>query len=151
MNPSHCVEGFVFEKNKMNKKSFPPSLVFFVLTILAFQIIALSFSWYWRIWWFDMPMHFAGGLWIGLSVLWIVFLSERFIHTLPQNTLNTFFIGILSVCAVAIAWEIFEYIVYILFPHGSPYDIFDTMSDIFLGLMGGVIASLSFSWKRYFS
>ena len=98
-----------------------------------------------------MSMHFAGGLWVGLSVLWFVFLSGRFKRNIPQNALSIFTVGVFSVLAVAIMWEVFEYIVQIVLPRGTPYDILDTMSDIFYGLTGGIVASFSFSRKRYLS
>lgn len=84
-------EGFVFkQETPMDKKSYPTSLFIFVLVILIFQVVAEHFYWYWRIWWFDMPMHFAGGLWVGLSVLWFVFLSGRFKRKIGQNTASVF-------------------------------------------------------------
>ena len=96
-----------------------------------------------------MPMHFAGGLWVGLSVLWFVFLSGGFKRNIQQNALSIFTVGVFSVLTIAILWEVFEYIVQILFPRGTPYDILDTTIDIFWGLTGGAIASFSFSRKRY--
>ncbi|MBI5817189.1 MAG: hypothetical protein HZB09_02060 [Candidatus Yonathbacteria bacterium] len=133
----------------MSKRSYPTSLFIFILAILTLQYSATYFYWYWRIWWFDMPMHFAGGLWVGLSTLWLVFLSGRFKKTIPQNAISVFTVGVLFVFAIAIVWEIFEYAVQIFFPHGTPYDMLDTLSDIFWGLMGGVAASFSFLRKRY--
>ncbi len=133
----------------MDKKAYPTSLFLFILIILTFQVIAEHFYWYWRIWWFDMPMHFAGGLWIGLSVLWFVFVSGRFKKKIQHNTLSAFAVGIFSVLTIAILWEVFEYIVQILFPQGTPYDLLDTLSDIFWGFVGGTVASFSFSRKRY--
>lgn len=131
----------------MDKKSYPWPLFLFILIILIFQVIAEYFYWYWRIWWFDMPMHFAGGLWAGLSILWLVFLSGKFKRNIPQSARSIFTIGVCSVLVIAIVWEIFEYIVQIIFPHGVPYDIVDSLSDIFWGFMGGIVASFSFSRK----
>lgn len=133
----------------MGKKSFPTPLFLFILLILTFQLVANYFYWYWRIWWFDMPMHFAGGLWVGLSVLWFVFLSGRFKRNIQQNTLSIFAVGIFSVLTIAILWEIFEYIVYIIIPHATPYSISDTLGDITLGVLGGLTASFVFLKKGY--
>jgi len=133
----------------MFTKQFPKSLLAFIFLILIFQAIAIIFYWYWRIWWFDMPMHFLGGLWVGLSVLWFVFLSKRLTVNIPQTAFSTFVTGVLLVFIVAIVWEIFEYVVQVFIPREIPYDILDTLSDIFWGLMGGVTASFSFSRKRY--
>jgi len=94
-------------------------------------------------------MHFLGGLWVGLSVLWFVFLSKRLTVNIPQTAFSTFVTGVLLVFIVAIVWEIFEYVVQVFIPREIPYDILDTLSDIFWGLMGGVTASFSFSRKRY--
>lgn len=121
----------------------------FIIVILALQAVATYFYWYWRIWWFDMPMHFAGGLWIGLSMLWLIFSSGRIHWTMKRDTRSIFVTGILSVLAIAVLWEIFEYGVDVLFPRGTPYDMYDTLSDIFWGVCGGAVASFSFSQKRY--
>lgn len=133
----------------MNTQRFPKPLLAFILVILAFQVVANYFYWYWRIWWFDMPMHFAGGLWVGLSALWFVFLSGRFKRNPQQNTLSVLIIGVFSVLAIAILWEIFEYGVQIVLPRGTPHDILDTTIDIFLGLVGGLVASFAFLRKGY--
>lgn len=132
-----------------DKKPFPTSLLLFVLIIFAVQGIATYFYWYWRIWWFDMPMHFLGGLWVGLSMLWLFFLSGRFGQNGKRTTGIIFAVGIFSVFVIAILWEVFEYIVQLLFPSGTPYDMLDTLSDIFWGVTGGTIASFSFTRKRY--
>lgn len=132
-----------------DKKPFPKPLLLFVFAIFVVQGLATYFYWYWRIWWFDMPMHFLGGLWVGLSMLWLFFLSGRFSNKGEQSTKTIFAVGILSVLTVAIVWEVFEYVVQLLFPSGTPYDILDTLSDIFWGITGGTIASFSFSRKRY--
>lgn len=133
----------------MQKKSFPKKLLIFILVILLLQVIASYFYWYWRIWWFDMLMHFAGGLWVGLSILWLYFLSGRIVM-FPQNkTISPIVVGVVAVLCVAILWEVFEYLVQVLFPQGTPYDILDTLSDIFFGFLGGTAASFVFLKKRY--
>ena len=132
----------------MQTKPFPLSLLVFVSALLLFQIVALSFYWYWRIWWFDIPMHFAGGLWIGLSALWLYFLSGRFAGTTQKTAVSVFTVGMITVLCIALLWELFEYLVQVLFPQGTPYDVLDTLSDVLFGFLGGCTASFIFLKKK---
>src|SRR3989344_5622067 len=51
-------------------------IVFSLLLIVAMlHSAAIYFSLYWIYRWFDMPMHFLGGLLVGLSSLWLLFFA----------------------------------------------------------------------------
>jgi len=52
-------------------------LYIFVLgIIIAFlHQSAVALYWYWSVPWFDIVMHFLGGLWVGTCALWF---TEQF-------------------------------------------------------------------------
>jgi hypothetical protein len=113
-----------------------PILVFFVNAVLdaAGMYAALP--------WLDMPMHFAGGASIGLAgVHFLTFLKgRRFVNDLPF-LLRTFFVMSFVGLAAAL-WELWEFSMDIASGWHLQADLFDTMVDILLGLLGGFVLSL---------
>ena len=122
----------------MDDKKLSKILIYLIFFILVVNFLANTFYWYSSIWWFDIVMHFLGGFWIGLS----------FFYLFPSrsNSPNSVFKILLFVFIVGISWEIFE----ILFNNilaQNPFDILDTLSDIFFDLSGGLCAIL-YRWKK---
>ena len=117
---------------------------FFIFTFILILIIAilhelaLNFFLYWKFWWFDILMHFLGGLWIGLISLWFYFLSGYVKYTKKRITF-IFVLSSVSVLVVGIAWELFELLVE--FDFSSEY-LFDTISDLILDILGALTASI---------
>lgn len=93
--------------------------------LLAAHIYALDTHLYYTYRWLDIPMHMLGGLTVGL--LAIAFFDIR----RPRAFLAL-------VLAVAIGWEIFEYIFSI--STGQPDYWFDTIHDIVNDMVGGIVA-----------
>ncbi len=104
-------------------------VVFFVLGV---NIIALHFYWYTSLWWFDMPMHFLGGFFIGLFGFYF----------LPDKFLKVF----LFVFLVGIGWEVFEVLVDKNISH-NPFNLLDTLSDVFFDLSGG-LSAIMYLWRK---
>lgn len=97
----------------------------FVSGVLAFlQHIALADFLYWRYPWFDTPMHFLGGLAVGLFLAGV--LGRRF--------KPLWFLMVLV--AVFIGWEVFEYIIGT--DRESNY-VFDTALDLLMDTVGGLV------------
>ena len=96
--------------------------------------VATIFFWYYTIWWFDIPMHFLGGVFLGL-----VFGYVLLRHGIKNFSQKTFFYGILAIFIVGILWEIFEFNIdtFITF---RDQNIIDTLSDICFDLAGGLFA-----------
>ena len=108
------------------------SLVVFIFIV---NYLAMNFYWYWSIWWFDMPMHFLGGFWLGLFLIWL--------FPLEKMSGKMIFKIILGVLLIGIFWEIFEVIV----NNNTlqlPFNTLDTLSDIFFDLAGGTFAVFYF-------
>ena len=123
----------------MKKNSF--ILIFFLVLIIAvLNSIGNSFFLYWKFWWFDIVMHFLGGLWVGLSALWVYFFSGYF-KDIKRNKKNIFFISLFSVLIIGLGWEVFEYIIKVNF---SDNYISDTVSDLIMDICGSVVAYFLF-------
>lgn len=105
--------------------------IFFVITLFVLAVlhtIALKLYLYWHFSWFDMPMHFFGGITVALGV----FTFADLVRTFPVRLLHL--IPVVSfVIIVALAWEVFE--LYIGFNVEAGYGM-DTITDLTLGIIG---------------
>ena len=124
------------------RKSFPVSLLVLVLFIAVVNGLANEFSWYWRIPWLDMPMHFLGGFWVGSVALW--FYS-------PGVFKRSFYIYLTSLVAVIVVgtlWELFEFNIDTLTVVSGQNGMLDTSSDIMFDIIGGTVAAAYFIFKK---
>lgn len=116
-------------------------ILFTILTgsilIAFFHVIALQFYFYWTVGWYDIPMHIAGGALIGLSGLWIVFLSG-FTFTSKNSFCATVSVALVSTLVVGILWEIFE--VKAGLTSHSFTDKIDTAKDIIDDIIGSLLS-----------
>jgi len=126
----------------MTKRSFPKYLLLLIIFIAVTNALADEFSWYWRIPWFDMPMHFLGGLWIGLVSLWLCFTCDR------ATNLKIFTVSVLSVVTIGALWEVFEFNTDTFLAISLQNDILDTISDMMFDIFGGVAAAVYFIFKK---
>ena len=106
-----------------------------VITLAIINEIAIFIHWYSLVWWFDMPMHFLGGLTVFYfcAIIWIParkWVSDgRFLF---ESIITTVLIGVL--------WEALELYLYI--HYGSPdFITLDSMSDVFFDLTGALFAA----------
>ncbi len=109
-----------------------PLILFFIaLTTLALlHQLALMYSLYWVYAWFDVPMHFLGGVIIGLGTQ-----TALFRRVMPIRV-ETIWMCLVVVFAVGIAWEIFEW--WFVLADAVNYKL-DTLSDLVFDLMGGTV------------
>lgn len=129
----------------MQSRPFPRVLVALVVAIAVVNAFAEHYYWYWLMRWFDMPMHFAGGIWLAGVVLWWRFFSGRF----PSATSSgaAFFLwAVLGALGVGLLWEIYEAgISYMTVGHINAWK--DTFSDLGFDTLGGVVAA-GILWAR---
>lgn len=115
---------------------------YLIVFIFLLNFLANKFHWYSLIWWFDIFMHFMGGVWLGLVFVW-------FLYKRGQSVALNFHLILKAVAwilLVGIGWEVFEfYFINHLAQNG--FDRFDTVSDLLLDLSGGVCAIL-YLWKK---
>lgn len=110
------------------------ALVIFGVFILNFFGIYLAL--YHLLWWYDMPMHFLGGLFTGLLVLYIV-LRQKSIVCLPN--IKIILISLYFILAIGFAWELYEFFVKTIIV-GEQFIFRDSISDLFFDLAGGIEA-----------
>lgn len=108
--------------------------VFFLISfsfLAGIHIIALQLFLYWKFQWFDIPMHFLGGIVVALGLFTLhdlkLVIKKRHLQIFPI---------VLLVFAVAMLWEVYELLIGI--PIESNY-VADTLTDLCVGLLGGLI------------
>lgn len=85
-----------------------------------------------------MPMHFLGGLWVSLTIIWL--------FSIQSLSLRSTLYIVLGILLVGVLWEFFE-LYFINHVAQNPFNITDTLSDIFFDLAGGFLAILYFFKK----
>lgn len=115
--------------------------LWFIAALIVSALLAALHAWatahfiYWQHIWFDLPMHFLGGLTTG------VVLVAFFGKFSPR-------LFVAGVVVVAVGWEIFEYVFGL--PRESNYAL-DTMIDLLMDTLGAVLAYVASRyslWKR---
>lgn len=119
----------------MDSKKLLIRLLSLIFLIFLLNYLAMRFYWYSSIWYFDMPMHFLGGLWLGLALIWF--------FKIKDISLKSIFYLILGVLLIGVLWEVFEIIIDKIIT-GNLFNTLDTISDIFFDLAGGTFAIFYF-------
>ncbi len=84
------------------------------------------------IWWYDMPMHFFGGIFVGLLVI-VFFLRSR--NFITANIAKSTFMVVGTVVLIGVAWELYEYVF-------NVSSAVDSLSDLFFDMAGAIQAVL---------
>jgi hypothetical protein len=74
------------------------------VTLALIHTVANMFFLYWKYPWFDIPMHFFGGV---VCALGIAILPSLRIHFFERRT--TLYAYVLGVVSIGVCWELFEY------------------------------------------
>lgn len=118
----------------MNKNAILKKTAIIGLFIFALNVLANIFYWYYILPWFDLLMHFMGGVFIaGLAI----YLIKR-----PQD----FLVTLLIVIAVGLGWEIFEILVDKFFDKNMQ-SLTDSLTDLLADVVGGGVGFLYFKKK----
>lgn len=129
----------------MNRKLFLAAcfLIFFIWLV---NVMANRFYWYSAMWWFDIPMHILGGIFLGLFFGALCF--KRIVGLSQKEVL---ILLLLFVFVGGLGWEVFEYAVQTLIKGTALANIPDSIKDMLMDLIGGCIASLFVlrALKRY--
>jgi len=132
----------------MFEKRLPYPLVLLISAILIVNFLAVYFSWYWRVPWLDMAMHFSGGFWAAGILVWVFsYWSGPFINIFRRKEFRNIGVVLIGVIVIGLLWEVYEYTAD-YFAGRTDYDIIDTISDLMLDLMGGTIAGFYFLKKE---
>ncbi len=120
---------------KIKRQLFIFSFVLISL-VAGLNKMALNFFLYWRFWWFDIMMHFLGGLWIGSIVLWFYYFSG-YIKNPIKTKKYIFWISVISVVIVGLGWEVFEFLIDANLREGY---FGDTILDLIMDIIGAIVA-----------
>jgi len=110
-----------------------PTIIFLItFSFLAgMNFLAVELFLYWRFWWFDIPMHFIGGVTVALGLFTLhdlrLVIPARYLQLVPVLSL---------VFVVAMSWEAYE--LFIGIPIESDY-VIDTLTDLCMGTLGGLV------------
>lgn len=111
------------------------AISFVILAI--FNEIAVFLHWYSIIWWFDMPMHFLG----GISVFYlsaIVWLPAR--KWVPDR--RFLFECVITALLIGVLWESLE--LYLYLNYGDPnFVLIDSFSDLIFDFAGALLGAYS--------
>jgi len=100
-----------------------------IFIVAAVNVVATQYDLYYYIWWLDIPQHLLGGAWLALTFVWLSLILKKYDPT--------FFQVFLSVLAIGIAWEIYEYVFGISY---GPMYVYDTSKDLLMDCIGGITA-----------
>ncbi len=117
------------------KKHIGKMMLQLVWFLFFFTIIAHLFGLFWIFWWFDMPMHFLGGLFVGFLILYVAPKFYNVEHT------KVFLLFLLASFVVGLGWEIFEASMDVLFK-STHTNWLDSLSDLGFDLAGSIFAYL---------
>jgi hypothetical protein len=113
--------------------------------VLSAHLIALEFSLYFKFLWFDIPMHFVGGVFVGAL---FVYLFSKFYKCEYKNSfyekviLYAMIMGFSAL--IGVFWEFYEFIISKTLSVVLQPSVFDTMKDLFFDVFGGLVVSLFF-------
>jgi len=105
-------------------------LVSFLITLLVGygEYLGVKAYFFYRFWWYDIPMHILAGAAVGTF----------FVGFVPRRMRIGF---LLFVAAIAIGWEVFEYFSGISYP--EPNYILDTSHDLLDDAVGATVAYIT--------
>lgn len=115
-------------------------LAYSIVFLAVVNFIAIRGDMYYLFWYFDMPMHFLGGLSAMYLICYVFYTKVQLYTKLP------IFYLLLGVLVIGLGWEVFEYIFLNLYA-GQPFSFSDSLSDIFFDLAGGSLGILYISRK----
>src|SRR3989338_4833796 len=130
-------------------KSF--AFVWIFLAVLLFIWgVGMWFNLPFLIWWFDIPLHFAGGFWVFLFSRALI--KKLNLKIDGQFSGLAYFIWLIgAVALIGVSWEFTEFIGdRFIFKFGFTYlpKIFeDTLLDLLMDLLGGVLGWMLY--RRY--
>jgi len=118
----------------MQDKIFKRAFILLIVIGVLHQI-AMLYSLYWTLSWFDILLHFLGGAWVALIFIWFQRMGKMSTSRLFNTPLRAAIVGTLLIGAL---WEIFEYIT------GQTFAIegytLDTIMDFIMDTTGALVA-----------
>lgn len=143
------LEGHYTPEKPFSQKNLILQACILVLGIAVVNQLANFFYWYSTIWWFDMPMHFLGGFFVGLLMVYLYWFSPLHKESGLQKTFSRYTVYILlGVISIGLMWEVFEFVVDMYTTHNG-LNVLDTLSDLCFDLAGGSTAFFLLHFHRH--
>lgn len=120
------------------KKPLFLEIFLLAIVIAVMHFGALVFFLYWTTEWFDVIMHFLGGMLMGLGALFI-FYTSGFIKLPTDNRLLVFVITLSFVLVIGLAWELWE--IFVGFT-----DVLEDQADTILDVIMDTLGALAAIW-----
>lgn len=119
-------------KNSLQNAAWAP------LTVFTFYAVAAKgFDAYITYPWLDIPTHFCGGMAITYFYLVAVVHSQNLVDVFPRLIQLILSLGLAAISAVI--WEFLEFSSDALWNTKMNLGVSDTLSDLFFGLLGGIV------------
>lgn len=130
----------IFLKNTKFKLSYQDKFIYYIFIFLA-QFLGGILNFYKRVSWFDVFTHFISGMVFCYIAFFIMSKLEK------RNNYRSFIYFLYSMGVVALSavlWEVVEYVGDLVLgtnlQHNIETGVNDTMEDMIVALMGGLIA-----------
>jgi hypothetical protein len=117
--------------------------------IVAAYAAVMTFEWYETFTWVDIPLHFAGGAWVGalfFALFGNVFGGAVATHTCERTKVLVLAVSLAAL--VGVGWEIFEYCVSTWTGIYMQPSIADTMGDFVMDIGGALTIGFWFLYIR---
>ncbi len=111
---------------------FLPSVIV-MCAVTVFHWIGTLNDLYVNVFWYDIPMHYFGGVWVALCAMWVI--STRYIPCISHLFSPLGILGV--VLFVGIAWEVLELLLRFNAVTDVGY-ISDTLADIVMDMLGAL-------------
>ena len=104
--------------------------------VAIMNILADVHDLYFTTWYFDIIMHFLGGVWFGfLALSFVIWVHQR----TATNQYGHYLIVALIVLAIGLAWELLEHIAGVQAVFSSVH-INDTILDLIMDTLGALFS-----------
>ena len=118
----------------MHSYTLPICIIALGIVIAILHGFALMHHLYFSVWWFDIPMHFSGGVLVSIVGIWV--LAQFFPATILGSSSYPLLLQvILFAVIVGTVWETFELIFKLTYTDPLIY-IADTAKDMTLDIIG---------------
>ncbi len=131
----------------MKSRRLTWALVCLIFFIWGVNTIADTTHLYYLLWWFDIPMHMLGGLWVGLTAL-VIYYHTGWIKRKDRSLSFVVAFTLATTMVIGLLWEVFEFSVE-HFVKLNDNGLLDTLKDLVDDLVGASIAALVFIKKGY--
>lgn len=96
---------------------------------------------------FDIPMHFLGGMSIGITGVLLLRLAQKEGWMNIKKKIISLFLILCFVALAATIWEFLEWLGDFYLQTRMQAGLNDTMGDMLLGLFGGLVSGIIFLFK----